>query len=199
MGNYADKLRSLKWFDRFDINWEIRTVLNVIFQLDRCNLTVRLLALLTPLSKPMSLQSFPRRVRLLNPTLFVWVAALALVIAPARSVAQSTPESPSESKSQSTPQSKSKPPSAKPIAKSSDVKSPIAATSPKKNIDWWVPGLLGASVMGAGVGMTLIMRRSQPQLATQPPDGLIYTPKPQVFHRTKKVGRKSSWISADEI
>ncbi len=35
--------------------------------------------------------------------------------------------------------------------------------------------------MGAGVGMTLIMRRSQPQLATQSPDTLIYTPEPQPF------------------
>ena len=35
--------------------------------------------------------------------------------------------------------------------------------------------------MGAGVGMTLLMRRSQPQLATQPPDALIYSPKPQLF------------------
>ena len=131
----------------------------------------------------MSSQILPRHVCLVHPTLFVWVAALVLVIAPARSVAQSTPQSPLESKPQSTPQStsQSKLPSAKPEAKSSDVKSSIAATSPKKNIDWWVPGLLGASVIGAGVGMTLIMRRSQPQLATQPPEGLIYTPEPQVY------------------
>lgn len=129
----------------------------------------------------MSSQRFIRRVCLIHPMLFVWVAALALVMAPARSVAQSTPQSPAEPKPQSTPQPKSKPLSTKPTAKPSDAKSPIAATSPKKNIDWWVPGLLGASVMSAGVGMTLIMRRSQPQLATQPPDGLVYTPEPQLF------------------
>ena len=142
----------------------------------------------------MSFQSLPCRVCLVHPTLFVLVTALALVMAPARSVAQSTPQSPPEPKPQSTP------PSVKPIAKSSDAKAPIAATSPKKNIDWWVPGLLGASVMGAGIGMTLIMRRSQSQLATQPPGGLIYTPEPPLFPLSTdlKASSKATKVSPKE-
>ena len=120
----------------------------------------------------MSFYYFPRRVRPIHPTLFVLAATLALVMAPVPSVAQPTPQS----TAQSTPK-----PSPSPTAKSSRSKSTIDTTSPKKSIDWWVPGLLGASVMGAGVGMTLVMRRSQPQLATQPPDALIYSPKPQLF------------------
>ena len=120
----------------------------------------------------MSFHYFPRRVRPIHPTLFVLAATLALVMAPVPCVAQPTPQS----TEQSTPK-----PSPSPTAKSSGSKSTIDTTSPKKSIDWWVPGLLGASVMGAGVGMTLLMRRSQPQLATQPPDALIYSPKPQLF------------------
>ena len=120
----------------------------------------------------MSFYYFPRCVRPIHPTLFVLAATLALVMAPVPSVAQPMPQS----TAQSTPK-----PSPSPTAKSSGSKSTIDTTSPKKSIDWWVPGLLGASVMGAGVGMTLVMRRSQPQLATQPPDALIYSPKPQLF------------------
>ena len=111
---------------------------------------------------------FPCRAYPVHLTLFVLAAALALVSDPTPSIAQPTPQPIAQSTS-------------KPIAKPSESKSPIAATSPKKSIDWWVPGLLGASVIGAGVGMTLIMRRSQPQLVTQSPDTLIYNPEPQPF------------------
>ena len=120
----------------------------------------------------MSFPRFPRHIRLVYPTLFGLAATLALVMAPVPSVAQPTP--------QSTAQPRPQPPT-KPTEKSSGPEPSIDITSPKKSIDWWVPGLLGASVMGAGIGITLIMRRSQPQLATHAPDALIYSPEPQIF------------------
>jgi hypothetical protein len=53
----------------------------------------------------------------------------------------------------------------------------LAATS-KRVTDWWVPGILGGSVMVGGVALVLMLRRSNQALVTAPPEPILYSPNP---------------------
>ncbi len=50
------------------------------------------------------------------------------------------------------------------------VKSPVKQTK-----DWWVPGLLGGSILVAGVGAVLMIKRSSPPI-TEAPEPILYKP-----------------------
>ncbi|MCX5964979.1 MAG: HEAT repeat domain-containing protein [Cyanobacteria bacterium] len=65
-------------------------------------------------------------------------------------------------------------PSAPPAA---TVKAPIKKTkdSIKKTKDWWVPGLLGGSILIAGIGIVLAVKRSPPPI-TEAPEPILYKP-----------------------
>jgi hypothetical protein len=65
-------------------------------------------------------------------------------------------------------------------AQGSKPPSPILAATPKRvTTDWWVPGILGGSVMVGGVALVLMLRRSSNQaLVTEPPEPIRYTPEP---------------------
>ena len=45
----------------------------------------------------------------------------------------------------------------------------------KQTKDWWVPGLLGGSIMVAGVGAVFMIKRS-PATITEPPEPILYKP-----------------------
>lgn len=45
----------------------------------------------------------------------------------------------------------------------------------KQTKDWWVPGLLGGSILVAGIGAVLMIKRS-PQTITEPPEPILYQP-----------------------
>ena len=45
----------------------------------------------------------------------------------------------------------------------------------KQTKDWWVPGLLGGSIIVAGLGAVLMSKRSPPPI-TEPPDPILYKP-----------------------
>ena len=45
----------------------------------------------------------------------------------------------------------------------------------KQTKDWWVPGLLGGSIMVAGVGAVFMIKRS-PAAITEPPEPILYKP-----------------------
>jgi hypothetical protein len=45
----------------------------------------------------------------------------------------------------------------------------------KQTKDWWVPGLLGGSVLVAGIGAVLMIKRSPPAI-TEPPEPILYQP-----------------------
>ena len=61
-------------------------------------------------------------------------------------------------------------PSPTPTPTTTAVKSPIKQTK-----DWWVPGLLGGSIMIAGIGAVLVIKRS-PLPITEPPQPILYKP-----------------------
>jgi hypothetical protein len=50
------------------------------------------------------------------------------------------------------------------------VKAPI-----KKTKDWWVPGLLGGSILVAGIGAVIVIKRSPPPI-TEAPEPILYKP-----------------------
>jgi hypothetical protein len=125
----------------------------------------------------MSFRRFPQR-SLLSPALFALVTSLAVMTDPVSSSAQSPTLTSTPTSTPTTTRTSAKPPAVNP-AKIASSQPPIVAATPKKNMDWWVPGLLGASVMGAGVGMTVVIRRSQQQLVTQPPEPITYNPEPK--------------------
>jgi hypothetical protein len=56
--------------------------------------------------------------------------------------------------------------------------SPVLAATPKRVTDWWVPGILGGSVMVGGVALVLMLKRSNQALVTEPPEPIRYTPDP---------------------
>ncbi len=56
-------------------------------------------------------------------------------------------------------------------------RSVLAATS-KRATDWWVPGILGGSVMVGGVALVLMLKRSNQALVTEPPEPILYSPSP---------------------
>jgi hypothetical protein len=45
----------------------------------------------------------------------------------------------------------------------------------KQTKDWWVPGLLGGSILVAGMGAVLMIKRSPPPI-TEPPEPILYKP-----------------------
>ncbi len=125
----------------------------------------------------MSFRRFPQR-SLLSPVLFAWVASLAVMTDLASASAQSPIPTSSSTANPATTRTSAKLPAVNP-AKIASRQTPIVAATPKKSMDWWVPGLLGASVMGAGVGIIIVLRRSQQQLVTQPPEPITYNPEPK--------------------
>lgn len=54
---------------------------------------------------------------------------------------------------------------------------PAATVKPsiKKTKDWWVPGLLGGSILVAGMGTVLLIKRS-PAPISEPPEPILYKP-----------------------
>lgn len=51
----------------------------------------------------------------------------------------------------------------------------IVKAPAKPTKDWWVPGLLGGSIMVAGVGAIFMIKRSPPPI-TEPPEPILYKP-----------------------
>ncbi len=146
--------------------------------MDKCNLRLSICSpLLKPLFKPMSFRRFPQR-SLLSPALFALVASLAVITDPVSASAQSPSSTSISTENKATTRTSAKPSAVNP-AKIASSQPPIVAATPKKSMDWWVPGLLGASVVGAGVGMTVVLRRSQQQLVNQPPEPITYSPEPK--------------------
>ncbi len=66
---------------------------------------------------------------------------------------------------------------AKPKPTSTPTASPAATVKPpiKKTKDWWVPSLLGGSILVAGIGTVLLIKRS-PAPITEPPEPILYKP-----------------------
>jgi HEAT repeats len=146
--------------------------------MDKCHLRLSICSpSLKPLFKPMSFRRFPQRA-LLSPALFALVASLAGITDPVSASAQSPSPTSTSTTNPATTQTSAQSPAVNP-AKIASRQPPIVAATPQKSMDWWVPGLLGASVMGAGVGMAVVLRRSQQQLVTQPPEPITYNPEPK--------------------
>jgi hypothetical protein len=106
----------------------------------------------------------------LNTALALVVASLAWTTTIASSQAQNSSPAVNRGAKASEIQA-SKPQASKPP-------SPVLAATPKRVTDWWVPGILGGSVMVGGVALVLMLKRSNQSLVTEPPEPIRYTPEP---------------------
>ncbi len=66
-------------------------------------------------------------------------------------------------------------PKPSPIATPTATPAATVKAPTKQTKDWWVPGLLGGSVLVAGIGAVLMIKRSPPTI-TEPSDPILYKP-----------------------
>jgi hypothetical protein len=123
----------------------------------------------------------------LSPQNSAFNTALALVVASlawTTTIASSQAQNSSPTLNPATKASEiqaSKPPASQSQASQSQASkppSPVLAATPKRVTDWWVPGILGGSVMVGGVALVLMLKRSNQALVTEPPEPIRYTPDP---------------------
>ena len=62
----------------------------------------------------------------------------------------------------------------------------------KQTKDWWVPGLLGGSIMVAGVGAVFMIKRS-PTTITEPPEPILYKPSETITTSTSALPAPKPW------
>jgi HEAT repeats len=118
-----------------------------------------------------------------NMALALVVASLAWTTATTSSQAQSSsPAVSGQVNPQAGKQQTGKPSNSASVASNaqgSKPPSPVLAATPKRaTTDWWVPGILGGSVVVGGVALGLMLRRSTQALVTEPPDPIRYNPDP---------------------